>query len=120
MGAALRLVPPGEEEADLKRLTESFHLNLTAFGLLAFLVGLFIVHAAFGLAFEQRLGMVRTLRAVGVSTRTLAVALIGEVALLALVAGSVGVVGGFGSPPPCCPMSPPAWTRSTARGWRGR
>jgi putative ABC transport system permease protein len=95
VGNALRLLPPGEEEADLRRLTESFHLNLTAFGLLAFLVSLFIVHAAFGLAFEQRLGMVRTLRAVGVSTRTLAVALVGEVALLALVAGSVGVAAGF-------------------------
>jgi len=95
VGNALRLMPPGEEEADLNRLTESFHLNLTAFGLLAFLVGLFIVHAAFGLAFEQRLSMVRTLRAVGVSTRTLGVALVGEVALLALLAGSVGVAGGF-------------------------
>ena len=37
---------------DLQRLTESFHLNLTALGLLAFLVGLFIVHAAIGLALE--------------------------------------------------------------------
>jgi len=95
VGEALRLPPPGEEEADLKRLTESFHLNLTAFGLLAFLVGLFIVHAAFGLAFEQRLPMVRTLRAVGVSTRTLGAALFAEVALLALVAGGCGVIGGF-------------------------
>nr|WP_210302301.1 ABC transporter permease [Rhodoblastus sphagnicola] len=95
VGNALRLLPAGEEEADLKRLTESFHLNLTAFGLLAFLVGLFIVHAAFGLAFEQRLGMVRTLRAVGVSTRALAAALFGEVALLALVAGGFGVAAGF-------------------------
>ena len=94
-GDALRLVPAGEEEADLKRLTQSFHLNLTAFGLLAFLVGLFIVHAAFGLAFEQRLSMVRTMRAAGVSTRALAAALFTEVALLALVAGSVGVAAGF-------------------------
>jgi putative ABC transport system permease protein len=95
VGDALRLLPPGEEEADLQRLTESFHLNLTAFGLLAFLVGLFIVHAAFGLAFEQRLPMVRTMRAVGVSTPALAAALFGEVAALALVAGSVGVAAGF-------------------------
>ena len=28
------------------RLTDSFHLNLTAFGLLSFAVGLFIVHGA--------------------------------------------------------------------------
>jgi putative ABC transport system permease protein len=94
-GDALRLLPPGEEEADLRRLTESFHLNLTAFGLLAFLVGLFIVHAAFGLAFEQRLGMVRTMRAVGVSARALVAAMFIELALLALVAGSAGVAAGF-------------------------
>ena len=75
-GGALRLRPAGEEEADLRRLTESFHLNLTAFGWLSCLVGLFIVHAAYGLAFEQRLAMVRTMRAVGVSARTLVAAML--------------------------------------------
>jgi putative ABC transport system permease protein len=50
---------------DLAALTDSFHLNLTAFGLLAFAVGLFIVHAAVGLAFEQRRAVFRTLRALG-------------------------------------------------------
>ena len=95
-GGALRLRPPGEEEADLRRLTESFHLNLTAFGLLSCLVGLFIVHAAYGLAFEQRLAMVRTMRAVGVSSCALVAAMFGELALLALAAGSAGVAAGYG------------------------
>ena len=95
-GGALRLRPPGEEEADLRRLTESFHLNLTAFGLLSCLVGLFIVHAAYGLAFEQRLTMVRTMRAVGVSSRALAGAMLGELALMALAAGTAGVAAGYG------------------------
>src|SRR5690606_10081678 len=36
----------GADPDELERLTASFHLNLTAFGLLAFLVGLFIVYAA--------------------------------------------------------------------------
>jgi putative ABC transport system permease protein len=95
-GGALRLRPPGEQEADLRRLTESFHLNLTAFGALSCLVGLFIVHAAYGLAFEQRLATVRTMRAVGVSARALVVAMLLELALLALGAGSVGVAAGYG------------------------
>ncbi|NNL17326.1 MAG: ABC transporter permease, partial [Boseongicola sp.] len=43
-----------DSAADLARLTDSFHLNLTAFGLLSFVVGLFIVNGAVGLAFEQR------------------------------------------------------------------
>ena len=95
-GGALRLRPPGEEEADLRRLTESFHLNLTAFGLLSCVVGFFIVHAAYGLAFEQRLAMVRTMRAVGVSSRALVVAMLSELTLLALAAGSAGVAVGYG------------------------
>src|SRR6185437_4774717 len=55
-GDKLRLVKP-DAETDLERLTDSFHLNLTAFGLLSFFVGLFIVNSAIGLAFEQRLPM---------------------------------------------------------------
>ncbi|MEK4032444.1 ABC transporter permease [Methylocystis sp. IM3] len=93
-GDALRLVEP-EEEGDLSRLTDSFHLNLTAFGLLAFLVGFFIVAASFGLAFEQRLPMVRTLRALGVSARALAAALFCELLLFTLLAGGLGVLGGY-------------------------
>ena len=80
---------------DLARLTDSFHLNLTAFGLLAFIVGLFIVHASIGLAFEQRLGTLRTMRAIGAPLRLLMAALVGEMVLLALVAGSVGMVCGY-------------------------
>lgn len=81
--------------ADLSRLTASFHLNLTAFGLLAFAVGLFIVHGSVGLAFEQRLPMLRTLRACGASRRELALALLAELAGLALVAGVAGIVLGY-------------------------
>ena len=35
-----------QQVADIASLTDSFHLNLTAFGLLSFAVGLFIVHSA--------------------------------------------------------------------------
>jgi putative ABC transport system permease protein len=80
---------------DLGELTDSFHLNLTAFGFLAFVVGLFIVHAAIGLAFEQRRPMLRTLRASGVSARSLAAVLAGETLLIALVAGLAGLAGGY-------------------------
>ena len=55
----LQLALP-EAGADVARLTGSFHLNLTAFGLLAFAVGIFVVHGAIGLAFEQRRAMIRT------------------------------------------------------------
>jgi putative ABC transport system permease protein len=94
VGDRLRLVEP-DAESDLERLTDSFHLNLTAFGLLSFLVGLFIVNSAIGLAFEQRLPMLRTLRACGVSWRMLNGVLLIELVSLALIAGLVGLVCGY-------------------------
>jgi len=93
-GDQLRLVEP-DAETDLERLTDSFHLNLTAFGLLSFFVGLFIVNSAIGLAFEQRLPMLRTLRACGVSARRLNTVLIIELVFFALAAGLIGMVGGY-------------------------
>lgn len=84
-----------EDRGDVARLTDSFHLNLTAFGFLSFAVGLFIVHAAIGLAFEQRRPTFRTLRALGVPARSLVGLLAAEVLLLSLLAGAVGVALGY-------------------------
>lgn len=84
---ATRLATPGQ-------LTQSFHLNLTALGLLAWVVGLFIVQAALGLALEQRLGMLRTLRVLGVSGRSLVLALSMEFLLLGLIGAVAGIASG--------------------------
>ena len=81
--------------SDLARLTDSFHLNLTAFGLLSFVVGLFIVNGAVGLAFEQRRTVFRTLRAIGVSNTVLVSLLIAELLIFALVAGAIGIALGY-------------------------
>jgi putative ABC transport system permease protein len=94
IGDQLRYVAPNAE-SDLERLTDSFHLNLSAFGLLSFLVGLFIVNSAIGLAFEQRMPMLRTLRACGVSSRILNAMLLIELLALALVAGLIGLICGY-------------------------
>jgi putative ABC transport system permease protein len=83
------------QASDFSRLTDSFHLNLTAFGYLAFLVGLFIVYSAIGLAFEQRRSMFRTLRALGVSLRGLIAVLIAELLVMSLIAGVIGVALGY-------------------------
>lgn len=82
----------GEQAASL---TDSFHLNLTAFALLSFAVGLFIVHGTVGLGIEQRRGLFRTLRALGVPLHLLMVLLLSELLLLALLAGSIGLVLGY-------------------------
>ncbi len=91
-GLELRAAGGGD---DLARLTDSFHLNLTAFGFLAFAVGIFIVHAAIGLAFEQRRPMFRTLRALGVPARTLGALVLAEMLGFALIAGLAGVALGY-------------------------
>ncbi|TCR96374.1 ABC transporter permease [Rhizobium sp. BK418] len=83
------------QRADVARLTDSFHLNLTAFGFLSFAVGLFIVYSASGLAFEQRRGTFRTLRSLGISLRALTFMLMLELAAFALVSGLIGVVLGY-------------------------
>ena len=92
--AGLRQTAP-EGRADIARLTDSFHLNLTAFGLLSFLVGLFIAHATIGLAFEQRRAMIRTLRATGASGRAVMTALGIELALIAALAWAIGMSLGY-------------------------
>ncbi len=81
--------------SDIGRLTDSFHLNLTAFGMLSFAVGIFIVNGAIGLAFEQRRPVVRTLRALGVPLRRLITVMAAELMLFALVAGMIGVALGY-------------------------
>ncbi|MEM9899167.1 MAG: ABC transporter permease, partial [Pseudomonadota bacterium] len=82
-------------DVDAGRLSGSFHLNLTAFGLLAFLVGLLIVHSVISLAFEQRKGTFRTLQSSGVSSTQAIASFAIEVVLVAIVAGTIGVVFGF-------------------------
>ncbi|MFK0335377.1 ABC transporter permease [Rhizobium sp. NPDC090275] len=84
-----------DEQPDVARLTDSFHLNLTAFGFLSFVVGLFIVYSATGLTFEQRRGTLRTLRSLGVSLRQLTATLIVELSIIALASGIIGVILGY-------------------------
>ena len=91
---SLRL-QPSQQVADVAQLTDSFHLNLTAFGLLSFAVGLFIVHSTIGLAFEQRRAMIRTVRALGVPLRTLVGLIVIEMLALAAIGAAIGILLGY-------------------------
>ena len=86
---------PSQQVADIAQLTDSFHLNLTAFGLLSFAVGLFIVHSTIGLAFEQRRGMIRTMRSLGVPLQQLVVLVSIEMLTLATIGAGLGIVLGY-------------------------
>ena len=89
------VMQPSQQIADVAALTDSFHLNLTAFGFLSFAVGLFIVHSTIGLAFEQRRGMIRTLRSLGVPLSKLLSLIIVEMGLLVLVGAVLGILMGY-------------------------
>ncbi|KIN63948.1 Permease [Sulfitobacter noctilucicola] len=89
------MVQPAQQVADIGQLTDSFHLNLTAFGLLSFAVGLFIVHSTIGLAFEQRRGMIRILRSLGVPLRMVVALIAIEMMTLAAIGAGVGIVLGY-------------------------
>lgn len=82
------------EQIDVGDLSGSFHLNLTAFSLLSFLVGLFIVFSAVSLAFQDRLPLFRSLLALGVRRSLLQRSLIAECMLLSLLAGLIGTACG--------------------------
>jgi len=84
-----------DQRVDIGELTKSFQLNLTAFGLLSFAVGLFIVYSTIGLAFEQRRRMVRTLRALGVPLPRLIGLMVVEVLLLAFAGAVLGIALGY-------------------------
>ncbi len=61
--------------SELESLTKAFHMNLTAMGMLSFLVGLFIFYQAMSLSLIQRQKLVGMLRQTGVSGWQLAQAL---------------------------------------------
>lgn len=89
------ILPPGltlerKHSAKLEPLTNAFHLNLFAMGMLAFVVGLFIFYQAMSLSLAQRQPLVGILRQLGVTGTQLAGALIGELCLWVIL----GLIGG--------------------------
>lgn len=81
--------------AELESLTKAFHVNLSAMGMLAFLVGLFIFYQALSLSFIQRQPLVGSLRQLGVSGWQLAQALLLELMLLIIVSWLCGNIFGL-------------------------
>ena len=73
---------------DPAQLTRSFHLNLAAMGLLAFVVGIFLTYNALAFSYTDRRDLIRKLRLAGVMKGELARALILELTFF-LVAGAL-------------------------------
>ena len=87
-------IKDSETSNDLKQLTKSFHLNLTAFGFLGFVVGLFIVYSTLNLSFEQRKSSFTSLRFMGVSIKSLVLSSLLEIIFLSSISGLLGIFFG--------------------------
>lgn len=94
------ILPAGMElsrssRQELESLTQAFHINLNAMGMLAFLVGLFIFYQAMSLSLVQRQLIVGILRQTGVSGWQLMQALILELLILVSLSWICGNVFGL-------------------------
>ncbi|GIU06734.1 MULTISPECIES: FtsX-like permease family protein [unclassified Shewanella] len=79
----------------LTSLTRSFHLNLTAMSLLAFIVGLFIAYNGVRYSLLKRQKLLVQLQQQGVPQRSLLLALLFELLILVLVGSLVGFILGL-------------------------
>jgi putative ABC transport system permease protein len=92
---ALRLLATADQDRDLAQLSRAFEINLQALSLLALLVGLFVVFQTFSFLTLQRRPLIGLWRALGVSRSMLISLLLGEAALVGLLAASLGILAGM-------------------------
>ncbi|MGR5231533.1 FtsX-like permease family protein [Vibrio rotiferianus] len=83
------------QSTDLGSLTDSFHLNLTAMSLLAFLVGLFIAYNGVKYSLLKRNRLLVQIQQAGIAPRTVFTALLIELIILVTIGASVGFVLGM-------------------------
>ncbi len=96
------LLPPGAQlveaesrNAALREMTRAFQLNLTAFSLLALVVGGFLIYNTMTFSVVQRRPLLGMLRAVGVSRRELFSLVLGEAVVLGLAGTLAGLLLGY-------------------------
>ncbi len=89
--AGLRVVPASEQANTVAQLTAAFQLNLTAFSLLALLVGMFLIYNTTLFSVVQRRRILGILRCVGVTGRQIFGMILLEAALAGALGGSLGL-----------------------------
>jgi putative ABC transport system permease protein len=85
---------PGAQGFRFESMLAAFRFNLNALGLISLLVGAFLIYSTLNAAMVRRYGEIGTLRAMGVSRRTIHRVFLAEGALLGLVGGLAGLVLG--------------------------
>jgi len=91
----LTLVESGSRSAALTQMTEAFHVNLLAMSLLALLVAALLIYNTVTLSVLQRQQTLGVLRSLGVTRGELVKLVLGEAALLGLLASLAGVLAGL-------------------------
>lgn len=91
---AVRLERAGSGSKFAERMTGAFNLNLVMLGLLAVMVGMFLVYNTVTFSVVQRRQLIGTLRAIGVTRDQVFTLILVEAALVATVAVAVGLVLG--------------------------
>lgn len=85
----LKWVDPNAE-LDPVEMTRSFHLNLAAMGLLAFVVGVFLIYNALAFSYTDRHELLRKLRLAGVTRGELARVLLLELVVFVILGSLLG------------------------------
>jgi putative ABC transport system permease protein len=88
------LVPAAVEDQILRELTRAFNTNLTALGLLALVVGMFLIYSTISFTIVQRWRSIAVLRAIGLDRRDLMIKLLGEALLIGVTGTLLGLVLG--------------------------
>ncbi|UTT86324.1 ABC transporter permease [Vibrio pelagius] len=83
------------QSTDLGSLTDSFHLNLTAMSLLAFLVGLFIAYNGVKYSLLKRNRLLVQIQQAGIAPTFVLSALLVELTILVAIGASIGFVLGM-------------------------
>ena len=94
-------VSTGEEVKErlseqLSTILDFINYFFVAFGLIALLVGTFIIYNTFSMLVAQRLRELALLRAIGASRKQLTRSVLAEAAVTGIIGSAIGVVAGFG------------------------
>lgn len=88
------LVDVGDERSGFEELTQAFRTNLSALGLLALVVGMFLIYSTMAFAIVQRRRVLGSLIAIGLERSQLLAAVVLEALCIGLAATAAGLILG--------------------------
>lgn len=89
------LVPANKRADSLRQMTAAFHTNLTSLGLIALVVGMFLIINTASFAVVRRRGLFARMRAHGVTPGQILGLVLSEAVVAGAVASVIGVVAGI-------------------------